>query len=508
MPASSQSSSHRAHAIEPEYLGPLSDRPLAEKATSSDPSDLFPGASEFLSGRQSQRRRAQWDAVKPLAAKILQADEHVLYVAHAMQVPPAMHLVAMGAMAMTYHQVVLVITDTRIIELLLGVRGKKAESRVRSFPFTGVRDLTQSLGKMVLKPARGKKQAWRIPLRGDRKLLKLLLPRVKPRLLPGGEAMAQSLPMWHCPQCGAIVPAHPESCASCRATFRSSRMAALLSMAFPGAGLLYAGHPVLAVADFLGEAFLYLIFLLLILEAEPGKAVFAFGFGALFFVLTKLESIHLSHILVARSKPESESSRSRYRKLAMAGGLASLMLIGAAFPLTGAARSVVDRDLAPSGSDSGWQVTHNAAEWTSFADDPSARSQWLHANGAHVTVFAYAQHMLETPSEFREGVRRGFAQQGVTVLKEDDQIPSPFTGFRFLTRAKTSDGRSVATAQYFVVDERNHDIHQAVAAVLDEDPGAAEMIVGDLLSHARWVEASPPVRPAAEAQSAPDGSGH
>jgi hypothetical protein len=483
--------------IEPEFLGPLSDRPLAENTRSSDPDDLFPGASAFLGGRQRRRRRKQWDAVGFVAEKLLKADEHVLYVAHGMQVPPALHFLALGHMALLYHQVILVLTDTRVIEVLLGVRGKKAETRIRSFPWDSVRDLKASFGKLILSPAVGKKQTWRVPLRGDRRLLKLLLPRLKARLLPGGAAMAQALPLWHCPQCAATMPANPHACASCRTPFRSTRLAALLSLAFPGAGLLYAGHPYLAAADFLGEVLFYLVFVLLMLEAEPGHTMVALGLGAVLFILTKAESAHLSQILVSRAKPETELRRSRYQRLAMVGGLASLLLIGGALPLAGAARSVVDRDLDVAGQECLWQGSRNAAQWDAFEDDPAARSQWRHPSGTVVTLFAYPQQLLEGVTEFRNGVRLGLEQQGVTVVKEDEDLPSPFRGFRFVTRATTQEGKPIMAAQYFVVDEQNHDIHQAVAAAIDDDPATIEAAVNDLLSHARWIGPTPPERPMA-----------
>jgi hypothetical protein len=79
--------------------------------------------------------------VLPLVGRLLRSDEHVLYVAHAMQVPPALHMLALGAMALTYHQVVVVLTDSRLIEVMLDARGRQAGTRVRSFPWSGVRGL-------------------------------------------------------------------------------------------------------------------------------------------------------------------------------------------------------------------------------------------------------------------------------------------------------------------------------------------------------------------------------
>lgn len=488
------SSSHGDHKIEPEYLGPLTDRPLAETARSTSPDDLFPGASTYLRGRQQRRRAEQWKAVKPLVERLLRPEEHVLYVAHAMQVPPVLQYMALGAMALSFHQVILVFTDTRLIEVLLGVRGKRPETRVRSFPWASVRDLKPRLGKLNLVAERGKNQSWRIPLRGDAKIVKLLVARLKRSLLQQGAAMAQTLPLWHCPQCAATVAPNPKSCDACKTSFRSTRQAALLSLAFPGAGLLYAGHPLLAALDLFGEVVLYLAFLLMTLEAEPGGLKIALGIGFLLFALTKLHSVHLSQILVSRSKPETEQSRTRYQRFALIGGLASLLLIGGALPLAGAARAVVDRDLDFKVDDSAWHGSRNAQEWNAFADDPAARSQWQHSDGARVTLFAYPQHMLDSVSEFRDGVRQALHERGMKIVMDDEEVPAPFQGFRFITVGETQEGEPVSTAQYFILDQQNRDIHQAVAAVLDEDGSSAAELICDLLSHARWVERIPAER--------------
>jgi hypothetical protein len=492
------------HRIEPEFLGPLGERPLAESARESRPDDLFPGASTFLSLRHQRRRRDQWNAARSLARRVLKADEHVLYVTHAMQIPPVFHSMALGAMALPYHQVLLVLTPTRVIEILMGVRGKNAENRIRSFPWSSIRDVKLGFGKLTLVPSLGKKQAWKVPLGGDRKLLKLLLPRLKTLLLQEGAQAAQSVPLWHCPQCGATVSANPSSCAACRTSFRSTRLAAMLSLAFPGAGLFYAGHPFLGLLDFLGEVVLYGIFLLLLLEDSPRAVVAAVGFGAFLFFLTKLESIHLSHILTARSKPETPSRRAGYTRFAVAGGLASLLLIAGAFPLAAAAHPVVDRDLDVTGEDHAWQGSRNTGEWETFSDNASARSQWHHSSGIRVTLFAYAQGLLDGASDFRNEFRTSLQQQDVQILKDDENIPPPLHGFRFIAVGRTDDGVPIEFVHYFVVDEPHHDLHHALAVVLREDGDEAEERVADLISHAHWIAATPPVRHASrQAQGNP-----
>jgi hypothetical protein len=489
------SSGSRDYKIEPEYLGPLQDRPLAETARSGGPSDLFPGASEFLSARHQRRRREQWNTAKPLARLLLRPEEHLLYVAHGMQIPPVLHSLALGAMALPYHQVVLLFTDTHLIEIMLSVRGKSAGTRVRSFPWAAVRDIKLTLAKMRVEPADGKRQEWRLPLRGDRKFLKLLMPRLKQRCLQGGTSTAQSLPLWHCPKCGATVAVKPKSCEACRTTFRSPKLAALLSLAFPGAGLFYAGHPFLAAMDCLGEVVLYLLFLLMMIQSEPGAVISAVGFGAILFLLTKLESVHLSQILVARTKPESQTGQSAYSRLAMVGGFASLLIIGSAFPLAGAARPVLDRDLDIQGEESLWVGSRNVAEWDAFKENEFARSQWDHPSGIQVTLLAYPQSFMDTPGDFRSEFRQEWVREGITLVKDDEDIPAPFKGFRLIGLTHAKDGRSVSMIQYFVMDEANHDLHQATAAVLGEDTTMADELMRDLLAHARWINRTPPEHP-------------
>jgi len=301
------------------------------------------------------------------------------------------------------------------------------------------------------------------------------------------------MPLWHCPQCGHSLAPNPSSCNHCRTPFRSKRLAAMLALAFPGAGLFYAGHPFLATMDFLGEVFLYAMFLVLAVQAEPGSVGVAIGLGAFFFVMTKIESVHLSSILVARTKPEAPAVQSNYRRTVLVGGFVSLILIGGAFPLVGAARPVIDRDLDVVGADTSWQVSRDRSLWDDFADDPTARSVWTHPNGLRVALFAYPQGVLDSPGDFRSAYVRQMGGEGPTLTLDDD-LPAPFEGFRAVSRRKDEAGEPMAEVSYFVVDREHHDIHQLAATVLEEDADLADGLMIDLLKQARWIDATPPVR--------------
>src|SRR5882762_2539855 len=150
------------YKIEPEFLGPLGDRPLVEQAGKSSPDDLFPGASKFLSARQQTKRREQWNAVRPMVKRLLKADEHLLHVAYAQQIPPFMHCIGLGHFVYAYHQVILIVTDQRIIEALLDFRAKGPGTRLRSYPYRHLSALKLRFGKLTAVPGQGRKQGWRI----------------------------------------------------------------------------------------------------------------------------------------------------------------------------------------------------------------------------------------------------------------------------------------------------------------------------------------------------------
>ncbi len=492
------------HKIEPEHFGPLADRPLIEMAKRSDPADLFPGASLFLSARQQKKRRQQWEAVRPLAGRLLRADERILYVAQAMQIPPVLQSMALGAFVYAYHQAVLVFTDSRIIEVLLNFRGNGPGTRIRTFDFAGVRGLKLSFGKLTLQPVEGKKQAWRFPIGGDKKLLKLLLPRLQTRLVLGASTSTGALPQWHCPQCGAAVPANPDSCAACGTLYRSSRLATWLSLAFPGAGLLYVGHPFLAAADFLGEVLLFTIWVAVAVADSGDDGIGpTLALGAFFFVATKFQSIHLGHVLVARSVPETPRRRQGFRRFAAAGAALSALLVLGAFPLAGSARPRLEHDLDASTDDGAWSGSRVAAEWGYFKDDRDARSQWTHAEtGVHVTVFAYAQGLLDELEQFHRDWSRIMKERGVGAIADDDSLPPPFHGFRYIGEVPVKGGEPLAQITYFLFDLDGHDIHQVFMAVPREDADAADAIVRDFLAHARWIDSTPPERPAAPPEGA------
>jgi len=109
-----------------------------------------------------------------------------------------------------------------------------------------------------------------------------------------------------------------------------------------------------------------------------------------------------------------------------------------------------------------------------------------------VALFAYSQGLLEDADDFRNAYRRQMGGEG-PALTMDDNLPVPFEGFRGVSHRQNTAGVPIALVHYFVVDRENHDIHQLAATVLEEDAGLADEAMRDLLSQARWIDATPPV---------------
>jgi len=485
----------RARSIEPEFLGPLGERRLAETAPRSEPDELFPGAAGFLNRRQQKTRRDRWEAAQERLARLLRPEEHVLYVAQATQTPPGLQKIGLGHMTYAYHQVMLVFTDTRLIEVLLNVWGKKPASRIRAYEWRHVQDLKLFFRSLTIKPGQGTKQSWSLQLGGDKKLVALLIPRLKTRMLVEGAGAAAPQPTWHCPKCAAANPPRPAQCGSCRTLFRSPALAACLTLAFPGAGLLYLGHPALAVMHFFVEMLLVsAAFISVAGSGSSGEGGSSFLFAGFMVLVAKLSTLSSVNILAPRTRPDLPERRPLLWKLATAGGLVSVLAFAGAGTATSRLRPHLDHDLELVGADAGWKGSHNSAEWEIFKDNKNTRSEWIHSNGVRVTVFGYPLGLDETPEQFKHDYEAAVDEKVSKLVRADETIPGDFRGFRQIRQTTDKAGRPVALLEYFLYDTDGNDVHQVLTAVPLEETAMGEELLGDFLQHARWVAPVPPQR--------------
>lgn len=474
-------------SINPHHFGPLDD----QSRTDPVPGTLFSGVERFLGKGEIKRRTALWNALGERLERVCAADEQVLYVAPAIQKISFLHYMALGVLVQKYHQVVLVITSRRVLEFLLDFNGKTIAHRTRSYAWGQISQVKLSFGRLVLKSDEGKTATWQLSRRGDRKLLKLLLPKVQERLTQRPATGGHAWPALHCSECGGPLATKPTNCAACGMQLRSPRLAAALSLAFPGAGLLYAGHPVLATFDFIGESFIFLMFAaMLLVSSTPVDLVGALFFGAFLLFVTKAESLHIGHILVTHRSIETVERRSRWKKFAYAGGGVSILALVIALLGTGALGNPIDRDLdfAP---ESAWSGTRNPDEWEAFVDDPDIRSQWFHSDGWVASIFAYPLEPGQTAQAFHDEFVQYEAAIGAELLLDDTHLPAGLTGFRVVEQVDAGDG-PMAVVHYFVNDAKSDDIHQVLMAVEPTEVADADSAMQNLLARANWIEAAPP----------------
>ncbi|MCU0233383.1 MAG: hypothetical protein MUE90_05050 [Thermoanaerobaculales bacterium] len=461
----------------PAFLGPLDE----QFAPVTGAVRCFAGEERFLSRRKLDAREKLWAAIRPHLERVLDDDETVLHVLPAVHNPRFLEVFGFGIWYVLFFRAALVLTDRRLVEVMLR-KPDRADTCIRSYSWAQVTSLKLRWGGLTLKPAQGRTQKWAISERGDRRLLALLLPKIAGQLLPGDIHGPRPVPLWHCPQCGAASLKRPAACAHCGLRFRSQGLAAVLSLAFPGAGLLYAGHPVLAALDFLGEAVIFLVAAALFLFAgNPADRAAAFTFGLLALIFTKLESAHVASVLVQRTRPERNAAR--WRAAAIAGAVLTAVLIVGPPLLSGAFANLPDRDLDLSANELGWSGGRDPASWQ-FGVDPGQRSEWLRDDGQRLFVFAQP---LRAEERFEEVVTALRAEYGEAVVPRS---VGGFEALRVVEPRVDQEGGELLWARWLLYDREHHDLHTLEAPLFEDDIEALEADLDELLQSASWVDPS------------------
>lgn len=456
---------------DPTKLGPLSPEPVV----ATGPSRVFTGEERFLSKRKLDERERMWAAVAPLLERVTDDDETVLYLLPGLHIPGIFDQLGFGIWWTLFFRSVLVLTDRRLIEVSTP-DWKRAGTRICTYEWLQVKKIKLSMATLTVAPAQGRAQKWKLPVRGDRKLLKLLVPKLQ-ELLPVDMHAPQPEPQWHCPECGAATAQHPTSCADCGSEFKKPGLAVALALAVPGAGLLYVGHPVLALFDLIGEVFAFFFVAAIFLTGSRSPEVFISGVmvGLFLLVLTKAESAHLATTLVKRTIPETDAGR--WKKLAIAGAVASVVLMALPPVFSGAWAERLDRDLDLSGNAYGWTGGFDRETWVYGADDDQ-RSEWLRDDGPALFVFSM-------PSTERIGdIEAVLEQDGMKVEKK---LFGGFECVRAVGETVDEEGNPLLWVRWFLFDREVADLHIVAASVWPGDLAAVEPQVEDAVRTAAWI---------------------
>jgi len=480
-----------ARKLNPNQLGNLNDEPAVDTGTST----LFPGAERYLSKSGIRKKRQLLERVEPVLGRVLEDGEQLLWILSAHQVPRLIEWFGLGMFFLNMHKVTLVITDRRVIEILMDLGGSKPGTRIRSYAWAGGVLPKRGFGKLTVSPSSDQKVTWRIAARGDRQLLKALLPRIEEQVTRSTvPSLEQESVVWHCPECGAAIPSKPQVCSQCNTRFRTSGMAAWLALAFPGAGLYYAKRPVLGTLDLVGELVLFGLMLVGFMASSGYEEMLGgIALGAFLFAVTKLESVHVSDMLVRRAIPVAATGQARWRKFAQGGTILTVVALGLMVASTGQLASSLTRDLEVAPGNEGWQVTRTAAEF-SYQDDETQRSEWMNEFGLSAAVFAYLGMPGETLASFREEYEQNLRQQGGYSEVEWFEIPSTFEAFGVITPFSNPDGTIWYEIDYYIWDTESPAVHQLVLTAFEEEVEAAMTSLRDLLDHATWITAVEPTR--------------
>jgi hypothetical protein len=465
----------------PAFLGPLD----GEFAPVTGAIRCFAGEERYFSLRKLTAREKLWQTIEPILGRILTEDETVLHVAPVVRNPRFLEVFGLGVWYVLFFRAALVVTDRRVVEIMLR-KPDVADTCIRSYSWGQVQRVKLSFGTLTLKPAEGRTQKWKLQERGDRKLLKLLLPKIVEQLVPGDIHVPRPVPLWHCPECGLPTPKAPKLCSQCGTGFKSPGLAAGLSLAFPGAGLLYAGHPVLAVLDFIGEAMAFLIVAVMFMMASgPAEIVGAVTFGLIVLFFTKLESAHVAQVLVGRTRPEPRPSP--WRRVAVIGAVVTLVLMAVPPALTGSLATfgnLVDRDLDFSANELGWSGGHDPGQWV-YGSEINQRSEWIRGDGQSLFVWSVPMGANETERAFTEAVT---SADGVESWEQ--LTIGGFDGLRVTATEIDEDGTPYLWVRWMFFDRQYDDVHILATATMPEGLEALNSEVDRLVRTASWVPAT------------------
>jgi hypothetical protein len=215
------------------------------------------------------RKRAEQllDKLQEPLRKFLEPNEAVFCIVRAQIRPSGVEQFMLGWQAFLLSPAVLVITNRRVIHMLVN---RSANWR-HSFRYTLWGDMEEAKvkgmigGTLHLKFRNGKKEVYAGLNRNDVKTLKRFLEVVVPA---GSHETSSYQGMTNlCPECRAPLTPGIYECPQCRKAFKSEQTAARRSWLIPGGGFFYTGHAVLGVLHGLLEIILIVAALYWVLVA-------------------------------------------------------------------------------------------------------------------------------------------------------------------------------------------------------------------------------------------------
>jgi hypothetical protein len=464
------------------------------------PEAVIPGSpileESDAGGGRTGRRLVR--VLSDLLRRVRVEGEQVIAVSEGVEVVPWRKRVPLGFTWAFAYRVALVFTDRRLIEVALSPWGRRCTGLVRELswasspqPSFDGRNLTIGAGA-----------SWWLRRPLGQKVISQVMQASKAEIGKAGRASTASNPWRLCPKCGVTVTVAGARCRSCGSIWRSRRLAAVLAVAFPGAGKMFLGRPFYAILRFILEIACLVLYWDQLLRADnAARTVAVVAIAVVLAVLIKAESIRLTRTLAERSGIISEAVARRWRRLLPIGFLITLVAVTTPLFLGGLSGTEITGDLDAEAAHLGWSVNRSpeATEEVSPPDDASLRGVWSRDQG--LVVRARAQPFL--PFERLDAARErwlgdyqarqpldiGQLQLGgfdvIRVVMDQtqafDRIERPVT--------EQQPGPELVRLELLLLDARGRDAHTLTTEVAEPELAEADAQLQQLLRCMYWIDA-------------------
>jgi hypothetical protein len=414
---------------------------------------------------------------------VLEHEEKVLWFTEAIEDSDFLTRAALGFGWPLWRRVALLFTDRRLVEVGLSSFARRARGRVRSFPWDRIPGFDAKARKLEVATWRETSHRWRLRERLDAGLEAALRQQVDLAVSTYQPSQGLSVPIRLCDDCGAPVRTPRASCGRCGRRVRSSRLAGVLAMAFPGAGHGYTGHWAAATLRLGAElaGFGWLVSRILAARS-PAEVVTPVVAGVVLICIIKMQGTAVARRLAARAelvKPPAERRWRWFAGLTAALSVAALLL---PLGLAGQIDSDISWDLDFIVNDGEWSGHRAAPPADRAPPDGALRSQWVQRAGLRADVRAWPMRPFESVAAAWE---RCVADAGGDA---DTLVLGPHR----VLASRIDDEKGHTTLRYAIIDGEGRDIHVVSTDVPAEHIDRSARELEGLISHGIWVPASSP----------------
>ncbi|MCP4901885.1 MAG: hypothetical protein GY906_33390 [bacterium] len=440
-------------------------------------------AIDVCGGRAGRR---VFKAIATLLPRVLTEGEQNLAVAEAIEQVGWRKRVVFGSMWGLTHRVALVFTDRRLIEIALSFAGRRATGLVREFAWSNSLEPRTDGQSFSL----GDAPIWRL----RQSLPEVLLADIEERSrdTKTGARRVGHLQAWRlCPECGLTSSEKDARCRRCGALKRSSRLAALLALAFPGAGHFFVKRPGFALFRCVFELGFFAVLSLQLLKAGSTFTTVSWMVASgLALVLIKAESISQARALAERAGTIEDVRAKRWLRFIPLGIVLSLSAFIVPMMFVGSADTKITGDLAADSTHLGWTVSRVESTDQSQRNAQAPRARWLHTDGWVVEVTAQPF----PPFEWTDTVRaRWLAEfQDRTEVVASELRLGEIDVLRIIETSFDERGQEKATVSHVVFDSYGRDEHVFTADVTQDDLAEFNQKIQKLFPCMYWISARPP----------------